>query len=170
MKNRSGAGADHRRMQRQRRRAVAIARAERAADRGGHAAAHRARRHHLRQHHERKHQRDAGERLGAEPADIGGLGHRNQRRCRPWRSHWAARASAASAGSARSTGCWPARMEPRRGACRAEASMVMRRRSIQINRLWLTYYRRAPSQATRACAGVTTAGRIGRLFRRAACG
>jgi hypothetical protein len=67
-------------MQRQRRGAVAIAGADRPADRGGNAAAHRPRRHHLRQHHEGKHQRDAGERLGAEPADIGGLGHRNQRR------------------------------------------------------------------------------------------
>ena len=56
-----------------------VAGAERAADRGGNPAAHGARRHHLRQHGERKHQRDRGQRLDAEPADIGGFGHRDQR-------------------------------------------------------------------------------------------
>ena len=75
----AGAGADDRGMQRKVGGALAVSRAERAGDGGGDAAAHRARRHHLRQHHEGKHQRDAGERFDAEAADIGGLGHGDQR-------------------------------------------------------------------------------------------
>ena len=70
--------ADHDRVQRQRRRAVAVAGAERAADRRRNAAAHGARRHHLRQHHEGEHQRDRGQRFDAETADIGGFGDRHQ--------------------------------------------------------------------------------------------
>ena len=44
-------------------------RAERARDRRGDAAAHRAGRDHLHQHHAGKHQRHAGQRVGAEPRD-----------------------------------------------------------------------------------------------------
>ena len=61
------------RMDRQRIGVVAAAAAERARDRRGDAAAHRARRHHLHQHDDREHQRDAGERGGAELADEIGL-------------------------------------------------------------------------------------------------
>ena len=60
-------------MRSQRRGALAIAGAERARDRGRHAAAHRAARHRHGQDHAGKHQRHRGERLDAEPADIGGL-------------------------------------------------------------------------------------------------
>ena len=70
--------ADDGRVQRKRCRAIAIAGAERAADGGGDAAAHGARRHHLRQHGEGKDQRDRGQRLDSKPADIGRLGHRDQ--------------------------------------------------------------------------------------------
>jgi len=70
--------ADHGGVQGQRRRAVAVVGAERAADRRRDPAAHGARRHHLGQHHERKYQRDRGQRFDAEPADIGGFGDRHQ--------------------------------------------------------------------------------------------
>ena len=137
-------------MQRQRRRAVAIAGADRPADRGGNAAAHRARRHHLRQHHEGKHQRDAGERLGAEPADIGGLGDRNQRR--------------ADHGDRIGQRELQQRRQDRRGEQAVDrrgrnrgggrmssgASMVMRHRSSKSNKLWMTYYPAGAAQATRA--------------------
>jgi len=65
-------------VQRECRGAIAVAGAERAADRGGDTAAHGARRHHLRQHDEGEHQRDPGQRFDAEPADVGGFGHRHQ--------------------------------------------------------------------------------------------
>ena len=73
MKTRPKQIADQQRMRRQRRGALVIAGAERARDRRRHAAAHRAARHGHGQDHEGKHQRHRGQRLDAEPADIGGL-------------------------------------------------------------------------------------------------
>ncbi len=75
------ADGDHQRMQRQRRRAVVVACAERACDRRRDAAAHRAAGHRHRHHDEREHQRHRRERLGAEPADIGGLGDHHGHAC-----------------------------------------------------------------------------------------
>ena len=118
-------------MQRQRRRAVAVAGADRAADRGGNAAAHRAGRHHLRQHDEGKHQRDRRPAARCRAGRYRRFRRRPPAWCRPSRSHWAARASAASAGSARSAGRWPAWRNCAAGRMSSGASMVMRHRSIQ---------------------------------------
>ncbi len=67
------ADRDRDRMQHQRIGIVAPPGAERARDRRGDAAAHRAGRGHLHQHHDREHQRHAGQRIGAELADEEGL-------------------------------------------------------------------------------------------------
>ena len=149
VKNSPGADADHGGMQRQRRGAVAIAGAERAADRGGNAAAHRARRHHLRQHHERKHQRDAGQRLGAEPADIGGLGNRNQRGAehrdrigdRELQQGRQDRRRQQAVGRRRRNGRGAQRRAGRQWSCVTGSQ-------LECNRLWTTYY-------LRACAGAS---------------
>ena len=60
-------------MKQQRIGVVASARADRARHRGGDAAAEPAVRHHGHQHEDREHQRCAGERVGAEKADIIGF-------------------------------------------------------------------------------------------------
>ncbi len=165
----SGAGADHRRMQRQRRGAVAVAGAERAADGGRDAAAHRARRHHLRQHHERKHQRDPGQRLGAEPADIGGLGDRNQRGAEH-RDRIGQRELQQRRQDRRGQQAVDRRGRYGRGA-RVKRGVDGHASPVQVgqrsNILWPTYYRPAQAQATHRRAGVTMAGRIGRWCRRA---
>jgi hypothetical protein len=56
-------------MQRQRIGVGAVAPAQRSGYRRGYAAAYCASRHHLHQHDQREHQRDAGQCIGAEPAD-----------------------------------------------------------------------------------------------------
>jgi len=74
VKRQPEAGADQQRMCRQDAGAFLVAGAERTGDRRRHAAAHGAPRHGHGQDHERKHQRHRRQRLGAEPADVGGLG------------------------------------------------------------------------------------------------
>ncbi len=57
---------------------VLAARAERARERRGHAAAHGAGGEHLHQHHQRKDERQAGERRGAQAPDVVGVGDRHR--------------------------------------------------------------------------------------------
>ena len=66
---RRGAGGDHQRMDDERRRVLAPAGADRPRDRGGDRAAHGHVGHLLHQHQQREHQRQAGQRIEAEPAD-----------------------------------------------------------------------------------------------------
>ena len=65
-------------MQHQRARIVAPAGAQRAGHRRRNAAAHAAGRHHRHHHHQREDQREARQRLGAEPAEDEGLGDRDE--------------------------------------------------------------------------------------------